>query len=163
MPTLAKKIVDENLLATQANETDKILNFKGLIVGNPYTNLYSGYDAMVETFWNRQLIAQPTWNSWKESCRGDSWNSVCDRLYYQIEDQYGDMNYYAMDYPICLGFDGLVRSTRVPLEISAQRQQLLLFLSRRRGKRHQINLVKPLLEGAYSGYEPCGEMVILHK
>lgn len=37
MPTLAKRIVDENALGVNPH-----VNFKGFAVGNPYTNPYSG-------------------------------------------------------------------------------------------------------------------------
>jgi hypothetical protein len=46
MPTLAKQIVDSNKAGGQP-----ILNFKGFAVGNPYTNVYSGTEAMIDTFW----------------------------------------------------------------------------------------------------------------
>ena len=43
MPTLAQQIVNENTAGT-----NKILNFKGFAVGNPYTDPYSGTPAMIE-------------------------------------------------------------------------------------------------------------------
>ena len=59
MPTLAKKIVQANNYPNiGANIT---LPFKGFAVGNPYTNPYTGSAAMLETFWNRQLIPEPLW------------------------------------------------------------------------------------------------------
>ena len=42
MPTLAKQIVDSN-----AQGTNFVLNFKGFAVGNPYTDPYSGTPAMI--------------------------------------------------------------------------------------------------------------------
>ena len=44
MPTLAKQIVDSN-----AQGTNFVLNFKGFAVGNPYTDPYSGTPAMIGT------------------------------------------------------------------------------------------------------------------
>ena len=62
MPTLAKKIVDTNNFIRASGLNKTILPFVGFAVGNPYTNPYSGGGAMLETFWNRQLVAEPTWN-----------------------------------------------------------------------------------------------------
>jgi len=42
MPTLAKQIVDSN-----AEGKNFVLNFKGFAVGNPYTDPYSGTPAMI--------------------------------------------------------------------------------------------------------------------
>jgi hypothetical protein len=63
MPTLAQKIVDEN-----AAGTSTALNFKGFAVGNPFTTVWSGMPASLETFWGHQIIAQPTWKEYNAEC-----------------------------------------------------------------------------------------------
>lgn len=79
LPTWAKKIVTENdkLKNMSSNSSadngfPRVLNFKGFAVGNPYTNLYSGTGAMLETFWGRQLIPKSLWDSyysrWPDGC-----------------------------------------------------------------------------------------------
>ena len=71
LPTLAKEIVDRNI-ALQQNDNLLILiplNLKGFAVGNPYTTVYTGLYAMIETGWGHQLIAQPTYQKFLEhSC-----------------------------------------------------------------------------------------------
>ena len=54
IPLLAKVVVDENELKTNPR-----LNFKGIAIGNPYTDVYSGTPAMIETLWGHQLIPMP--------------------------------------------------------------------------------------------------------
>lgn len=63
MPTLASKIVEMNKFNMERNSSSEVLNFKGFVVGNPYTTVYSGTEAMLETFWNRQLVSKISWDS----------------------------------------------------------------------------------------------------
>jgi hypothetical protein len=63
MPTLASKIVEMNKFNMDRNSSPEVLNFKGFVVGNPYTTVYSGTEAMLETFWNRQLVSKISWDS----------------------------------------------------------------------------------------------------
>ncbi len=66
LPTLAKEILDKND-ALRENELLLLrLNFKGFAVGNPYTTVYTGLPAMIETGWGHQLISQPTMNRFRE-------------------------------------------------------------------------------------------------
>lgn len=64
MPTLAKEIVDQNAAGEQPN-----LNFKGFAVGNPATTFYSAIPAGLDTYWGHQLISQPLWDQYVESCK----------------------------------------------------------------------------------------------
>jgi beta-N-acetylglucosaminidase len=43
------------------------LNFKGFAVGNPYTTVYTGLHAMIETGWGHSLIAQPTYQKFRSN------------------------------------------------------------------------------------------------
>lgn len=70
LPTLAKEIVDRN--AALAQQADNLLlliqlNLKGFAVGNPYTTVYTGLHAMIETGWGHHLIAQPTYNKFRQN------------------------------------------------------------------------------------------------
>ena len=157
MPTLAMKIVHENNKTT--NQTN-VLNFKGFAVGNPYTTTYSGELAMLETFWYRQLIAEPTWKAFQTTCIDADGPSKddCDALYYEIQRQIGDINYYAMDYPVCIGWEGLQRYANIAPELNDQRHALLRFLTKGRHKGSNAAAKTSLLAGRYGGYEPCGDM-----
>jgi len=100
MPTLAKQIVDSNASPTGSNIQ---LNFKGFAVGNPYTDVYSGTPAMIDTYWGHQLIAKPTYDSYVQLCKKSPKPNVqqCAKLEIEMMTQVGDLNPYALDYPIC--------------------------------------------------------------
>ena len=120
MPTLAKQIVDSN-----AQGTNFVLNFKGFAVGNPYTDPYSGTPAMIgkpatsafsqkarlelhaltltDTYWGHQLVAKPTWDSYQAKCVNAVKKNVrdCLSLEMTILNGVGNLNPYALDYPVC--------------------------------------------------------------
>jgi carboxypeptidase C (cathepsin A) len=98
MPTLAKQIVDANKIAG-----NNVLNFKGFAVGNPYTDPYSGTPAMIDTYWGHQLIAKPTYDAYVRDCQKAVKPNAkeCAQLEVEIMNGVGDLNPYALDYPIC--------------------------------------------------------------
>ena len=64
LPTLANEIIEYN----DAQEYSwHRLNFKGLAVGNPYTDYYSGIGAEMETYWGKQLLPKPLWDKYLEN------------------------------------------------------------------------------------------------
>lgn len=104
LPTLAKKIVDHNALKPSINP---ILNFKGFAVGNPYTNIYSGTPAMIDTFWGHQLISKSLYEDYQSVCGlsvfvsgevSDACGQVIDKIFTVI----GNINGYALDFPVCI-------------------------------------------------------------
>jgi carboxypeptidase C (cathepsin A) len=143
MPTLAKQIVDSNKLAG-AN----VLNFKGFAVGNPYTDHYSGTPAMFDTFWGHQLIAKPTYDSYYKSCvLAKKPNAkACARLEAKMNKQVGNLNPYALDYPVCTA-DNVARKGR------AQRTWLLNQIMYDRSKEDRALLGVMSTEE----YEPCAD------
>eukprot|EP01041_Mallomonas_annulata_P006910 gene6910-14028_t len=96
IPTLAKLIVNNNKL-----EINPKLNFKGFAIGNPYTTSYSGEGAMYETYWGHQLISKPLWDQYKTACLPNYYNEHCYNLQSLMDDQIGNQNVYALDFPIC--------------------------------------------------------------
>jgi hypothetical protein len=123
IPTLAKQIVLEN---KNNVGTDKWLNFKGFAVGNPYTDPYSGFPAMIETFWGHQVISYPAYRDFIENCditsddffdRDDDdfsgrmqsksrilkkhEESACDVAIDTIMDEVGSLNPYGMTCMLC--------------------------------------------------------------
>lgn len=105
MPQLAKLIVDNNNLKKYP-----ILNFKGFSVGNPSTNSYSCDFAMYETYAGHQFISKPLWDKFNSKCR-KNWSSYCDGLERLMDREFGDRNYYAVDYPKCFDPSGNVFSS----------------------------------------------------
>jgi serine carboxypeptidase-like clade 2 len=96
MPTLAKQIVDSN-----ANTANPKLNFKGFAVGNPYTDPYSGTPAMIDTYWGHQLVSKPTFDDYTRACTKDKTSTQCSLAMAKILTEVGNLNPYALDYPVC--------------------------------------------------------------
>lgn len=130
MPTLAVAIINFND-ALPSDSSDRI-NFHGFAVGNPYTDYYSGVGAEMETYWGKQLLPKPAWDVYvANGCTtttGQLNNSVCSSLILDFMKKIGNLNPYALDYPVCL---------------TAQQRTMHAFL-------HEGSL----LEGSIA-YEPC--------
>lgn len=108
MPTLAKEIVDQNAAGVNPK-----INFKGFAVGNPYTNVYSGTPAMIDTFWGHQLVSKPLYDQYTSACYGKVKNQAkCMKLTAQISQSVGNLNPYALDYPVCVGDSASARATK---------------------------------------------------
>ena len=101
MPTLANEIINYND-ATDVNR----LNFVGFAVGNPYTDYYSGVGAEMETYWGKQLLPKPSWDKYvANGCLNVEQqlnNSVCSYFIFDFMKKVGNLNPYALDYPVCL-------------------------------------------------------------
>ena len=97
IPMLAKIIVDENTL-----KMNPILNLKGIAIGNPYTDVYSGTPAMIETLWGHQLISKPIYDKYIKSCGSSASSYQCYLLQSQIISSIGNLNVYALDFEVCL-------------------------------------------------------------
>jgi len=100
MPTLADEIVSYN----EKNENK--LNFKGFAVGNPYTDYYSGVGAEMETYWGKQLLPKPSWDKYVAGGCLDVKNqfnsSICSTYILDFMKKIGNLNPYALDYPVCV-------------------------------------------------------------
>ena len=103
MPTWADAIIKYN--DAQEYSQHKI-NFKGFAVGNPYTDYYSGVGAQMETYWGKQLLPKPLWDTYIANGCTDPIqmvnNSVCSFLLLDFNKKIGNLNPYALDYPVCL-------------------------------------------------------------
>lgn len=103
MPTLANEIVNYNDVE---KDSSLKLNFKGFAVGNPYTDYYSGVGAEMETYWGKQLLPKPLWDNYVlngcTTIEAQLNNSVCSTLILNFMRKIGNLNPYALDYPVCL-------------------------------------------------------------
>ena len=101
MPTLANEIIEYN-----AQQSATKLNFKGFAVGNPYTDYYSGVGAEMETYWGKQLLPKPSWDKYVNSgclnVQNQFNNSVCTESIVEFMNKIGNLNPYALDYPVCV-------------------------------------------------------------
>lgn len=98
MPTLAKYIVDNN---------DGAINFKGLAVGNPFTDPVENTVGTVDTLYGHQLVPRATYTKWLKDCQnGQRQTTYCQLLQAKMWNvQMGNLNPYALDYPVCLEDD----------------------------------------------------------
>lgn len=100
MPTLASEIVNYN------KENGNVLNFKGFAVGNPYTDYYSGVGAEMETYWGKQLLPKPSWDKYVDNgcldAKNQLNNSMCSTYILDFMKKVGNLNPYALDYPVCV-------------------------------------------------------------
>ena len=103
MPTWADEIMRYNDAQTYS---EMRINFQGFAVGNPYTDYYSGVGAEMETYWGKQLLPKPLWDKYLEYNCTDPVNqlnsSVCSILILNFMRKIGNLNPYALDYPVCL-------------------------------------------------------------
>jgi carboxypeptidase C (cathepsin A) len=124
LPTLAKVIVDKNTAGL-----DPKLNFGGFAVGNPYTDVYSGSPAMLDTMWGHQLVPYPLWSQYVSAgCQNDSLSNAaaikCFALENELYNAMGELNPYALDYDICVSSSS---SEKAPRRSSSRPQRLWLL------------------------------------
>jgi carboxypeptidase C (cathepsin A) len=103
MPTWAEEIIKYN----DAQEYSAMrINFQGFAVGNPYTDYYSGVGAEMETYWGKQLLPKPLWDKYLEYNCTDPFqqlnSTTCSLLIVNFMRKIGNLNPYALDYPVCL-------------------------------------------------------------
>jgi carboxypeptidase C (cathepsin A) len=103
MPTWADAIMNYN--DAQQYPQHRI-NFKGFAVGNPYTDYYSGIGAQMETYWGKQLLPKPSWDGYVSNGCTDPIkmvnSSICELYLLDFMKKIGNLNPYALDYPVCL-------------------------------------------------------------
>jgi carboxypeptidase C (cathepsin A) len=97
MPQLALQIL-------QNDPNGKLINFKGMMVGNPYVDPYTNTKTQIRTYYNHGFIAKPLFDEWVENCedRYKYESDECSELSSDMFDQFGPgINPYALDYPVC--------------------------------------------------------------
>jgi len=95
MPMLATYIVDHN--------TNHSINFKGFLVGNPYTNPIENAKGQYDTWYGHQLLSRPLWSQWYYDCKdGENMtSSYCNDVMSQMNKQVSDVYPYGLDWPVC--------------------------------------------------------------
>jgi len=75
---------------------------KGVFVGNPYTDPQENAKGMYDTWYGHQMVSYPSWNTWYTACKdGDSSSPTCDDAIVTLNTEIGDVDPYALDYPVC--------------------------------------------------------------
>lgn len=99
MPLTAWHILNNN-----ADGKTPTINFKGILLGNPYTEYYENWIGMMESLYGHGLMKQTTYEVWRDECYGslpDLTSAVCTLNYIQAYIQSISVDYYALDFPTC--------------------------------------------------------------
>jgi carboxypeptidase C (cathepsin A) len=134
MPTWAQAIVQGNAAGVNPK-----INFKGFMVGNPFTDQTSNNYGTFTTFYGHQLVAKPQFDSWQTNCPSNP--GKCAQAEAEMELQIGNLNPYALDYPVCLS----------PSKAKAGRAQRLWLMNYILPEHRKLamNLTAP------GDYDPC--------
>ena len=100
VPMTAFQILNTNAMA---DEDDQI-NFKGFLLGNPYTEDYENWIGFMEALYGHGLMKQTTYETWRSECYGnlpDLDNAVCVLNYIQAFINALGVDWYALDFPDC--------------------------------------------------------------
>jgi len=101
MPMLATYIVDHY---------NDAFNFKGFLVGNPYTNPLENAKGTYDTWYGHQLLSRPLWLKWFIDCEdGLNMNETCQKIMREMEIQVSDVYPYGLDWPVCTSAQSLYR------------------------------------------------------
>lgn len=100
VPWIATAILAQNALNAKALQ----INLKGVLIGNPYTNVESGYPSMVEALWGHQLLPRAAYLNYKALCttEQDFLGYVCSGLANEMFSRLGTLDPYALDADACL-------------------------------------------------------------
>lgn len=103
MPTLAAEIV-----LRQELDTEPKINFSGFLVGNPFTSWMNNKLATYKTYWGHQLVSYASYTKWEKACAHlrlpqQYLASACPRLERVLDREIGELNPYALDWPVCVG------------------------------------------------------------
>eukprot|EP00611_Tribonema_gayanum_P026392 TRINITY_DN627_c0_g2_i1.p1 TRINITY_DN627_c0_g2~~TRINITY_DN627_c0_g2_i1.p1 ORF type:complete len:501 (-),score=144.66 TRINITY_DN627_c0_g2_i1:1049-2551(-) len=102
MPTLALEILRQN--DATKSKADR-LNLKGILLGNPYVDYGSNEIAYYDKLWGVNVVSKALYQTWRSKCAkgltDHKSSGQCAYYEYQMSNQLGTINPYALDYPIC--------------------------------------------------------------
>eukprot|EP01084_Bolivina_argentea_P255708 430212_1 len=101
MTTLAKQII----MGNNADNKPQI-NFKGIFVGNPATDIHENQRGRQNTKYGHQMVSQPLWEAWYKACKNGNisfhQNTDCNNAKIALNNAMSsNINQYALDYPVC--------------------------------------------------------------
>ena len=85
--------------------TDGLINFQGMMVGNPYVDPFSNTMTQIRAFYSHGLLPKPLFDEWSNECTlPENYDSkkCTDRMEEMFKGLYGEINPYALDYPVCI-------------------------------------------------------------
>ena len=86
------------------NDVDNNINFKGIIVGNPYTNIKENNIGKYDTYYGHSMISYPLWESYfNNNCSDEtaSNSQTCQTIMNEIDTKVGNINTYGVDWSVC--------------------------------------------------------------
>ena len=161
IPYLAREILKENLIMNDDSTAWMIdVRLKGFAVGNPYTDIYSGSPAMLDTLNAHSLIPKPLWDAFKHACplvmleSTDHASHACDEAFEKaFEAAEYRTNLYALDWPTCdTGRPFKKQRERLLRTIMGPRKAALRE-SRLSRRLHVAEVVEGALRGSVSGLD----------
>ena len=77
---------------------------QGFAVGNPYTDPVENVIGNIDTLYGHSMVPEPTYKEWRRLCRNGQGSAIdCELLQAKLSYGYtGNVNPYALDYPVCL-------------------------------------------------------------
>ena len=110
IPILADTILTQNAFLNSSSLNAISMPLKGFLVGNPYTDTYSAFPAMIETFWGHSLLPKPFYDVYSSQCLpfvlsdnfSSSLGSMCSSFIDKMLNFVGDYNPYGLDFDNCL-------------------------------------------------------------
>jgi carboxypeptidase C (cathepsin A) len=96
MPQLAMEIL--------THDKDRQINFSGMLIGNPYVDLFTNTVSRIETIYAHGLLPKPLYDQWKPLCtvKKHLESTECTELEQEFYQKLGPgINPYGLDYPVC--------------------------------------------------------------
>ena len=132
--------------------SDGLINFKGMLVGNPWVDPGSNLMTRFSALYSHGLVAKPVYDTFTTVCStNDAYHTSkeCDQVMTQIYDTMtAGINPYALDYPVCTP-EIENASTDVFRKLHSPSSQAFHLLK-------QFKSGPPFLS-PQDDYKPCGE------
>jgi carboxypeptidase C (cathepsin A) len=138
--------------------SDGFINFKGMMVGNPFVDPYSNTIAQFQAWYSHGLLPAPVYHKWLDHCQ-DRDIYLSEKCKHYMMDMYVDIgsriNPYGLDYPMCNEDPRIYNSIpgsqiNAPLPISSQVATLVNYTAR-------MKPGNPPFLPDQDHYRPCAE------
>ena len=149
-PLLASRILQLNPVSSI------VINLQGMMVGNPFVNIESGYPSMIQTLWGHQLLPLAEYQRFNANCNNETayLTDFCMRLAWKLYDFIGQLNPYALDFGYCPTAEYNKRN------FNAQRIRLLHSILGSKTPAQKSRLRGAILEDSGLPYEVCEDTYI---